>query len=72
MTMTDALAPRLLLTDIERLRFAEYLERDAASTDGIIEQMQRLGGPFEGLIREHKAEAAAQRIVAQMLRASHD
>lgn len=57
----------ILLTDAERQRFADYLERDAEMTDGLIEQMQQLGGTLQPLIKQRRAEAAAQRIVARML-----
>ena len=59
----------LLLSASERQRFAAYLEREAATTQGLIIEMQKLGGPLEGLIRARKAEATAQQIVARMLRA---
>lgn len=60
--------PNLLLSESERHRFASYLEREAIDTEQIIVEMQKLGGPLEGLIRQRKAESAAQRIVARMLR----
>jgi hypothetical protein len=61
----------LLLSDAERERFAAYLERDAVSSEGIAEQMQKLGGPvIEPLRQQVLAEAAACRIIAKKLRST--
>lgn len=56
-----------LLTQSERDRFAAYLEHDAATTDGIVRQMELIGMP-EALMRQFKTEADAARLVARKLR----
>lgn len=57
----------IALTDSERERFAAYLEQEAATMDGLIEQMRRINVP-EALIKHKQAEAYAQRIMAKALR----
>ena len=59
----------MLLTDAERQKFADYLELDATSTEGIVAQMKKLpGGVMLPAIRKYEAEAAAARVVAAKLR----
>lgn len=58
-----------MLTEEERNRFAAYLEQDAASTDGIIEQVKKLGN-MEPMVRKLITESAAFKIVAAKLRST--
>jgi hypothetical protein len=57
----------MLLTDSERQKFADYLEVDADSSDGIARQAEKIPGMSE-LVRKLRAEAAACRIVAAKLK----
>jgi hypothetical protein len=59
----------LLLTDAERLRFAEWLEHEAATAKSLIEQMEKLDVPAPLIMRE-KAEAGASLLIARKLRAT--
>jgi hypothetical protein len=59
------------LTTEERAKFAAFLDQDAASTEGLIAQMEKIPTP-EALIKKYRTEALAQRIVARMLRATED
>jgi ABC-type iron transport system FetAB ATPase subunit len=62
-----------MLSELERARFADFLERDATNTEQLIEQMKKLsGGPMEALIRVKQAEVAAFRFVARALRRIED
>ena len=59
------------LTHEERNRFAEWLEKDAVSTEGLIEQMMKIPR-METIIKIKRIEVSAQRIVAKMLRSVED
>lgn len=60
-----------MLTPADRLKFAEYLERDAASNEALVEQMRHISG-VPSIIDRYRAEAAACRLVAAKLRAVED
>ena len=62
------------LTAIERDRFAAWLEREAASDEGIARQMEVVPGSaiLPEVIKRYRMEAAAARIVARRLRATED
>ena len=57
------------LTQAERDKFAEFLEQEAKSAEGILAQMEKVPVP-EVLKRRYRAEALAQAVVAKMLRAT--
>lgn len=57
----------LLLTDAERSRFAQWLEHEAKTAKGLIEQMEKIGVP-EPLITREKAELGAALLIARKLR----
>ncbi len=57
----------MILTNEERLRFAEYLERDAESSRLLIEQMVKQGLP-DFMQQRLKIERAAATVIAQKLR----
>jgi hypothetical protein len=59
----------ILLTDEERERLASYLEQDAESTLGLVEQMRKINLP-EAVIKLKLTEVAAQKIVVKMLRST--
>jgi hypothetical protein len=61
----------LLLTAQERERFAAWLEHEAATAKGLIEQMEKLGPPVALLVTREKAEATAALVIARKLRATH-
>lgn len=61
----------LLLTDQERMRFAAWLEHDAATTQGIVEQMEKLGPHTAPMVARQKMEAAAALFIARKLRETH-
>lgn len=56
------------LTDEERARFADYLDFDATQTEALIEQMKKLPGGLESVIKARQVEVAAYRFVARHLR----
>ena len=58
----------LLLTDEERMRFADWLELEARTATGLIEQLEKLGQYAAPLVAREKAEAAAARLIAAKLR----
>lgn len=62
----------LLLTRQERDRFASWLEREAATAQGLIAQMEKLGPHVAPIVAREKVEAAAALIIAQKLRATID
>jgi hypothetical protein len=62
----------LLLTKEERNRFASWLELQASTSAGIIEQMKKLGPHLLPLIEREQNEAWAASIIARKLRATHD
>ena len=61
----------LLLTPQERERFAAWLEHEAATSKGLIEQLKRLGQPMAMVVAREEAEAAAALLIARKLRATH-
>ncbi len=61
----------LLLTEEERIRFAEYLEREAASDEAMIKQMESIGAPKE-MIKRYRTQMVASGIVAARLRSIED
>lgn len=61
----------LLLTEQERDRFASWLEHEAATSKGLIEQLEKLGPAMTMMIPHQKAEVAAALLIARRLRATH-
>jgi len=61
----------MLLTQEERDKFATYLAMEADSSEGMASQMEKTNLPSV-VIKKYKTEAMACRIVAQMLRSTHD
>jgi hypothetical protein len=57
----------MLLTDDERRRFAEYLEKDADSNELLAAQLEKLNSQ---LGMQKRIEAAAERLIARNLRVS--
>ena len=62
----------MTLTQEERTKFASYLEIQAKSGRGIVEQMEALGGIHKVMVDRIKAECAAEEIVAAKLRSTAD
>ena len=60
----------LLLTDQERDRFAAWLEHEAATEEGLIEQMEKLGPHFALVVQQKKLEANASLVIARKLRST--
>ena len=61
------------LSQQERDRFATWLEQDAKTTEGMIEQMKKLSmgaALHEAMTKKMKTEAAAMLIVAARLRST--
>lgn len=59
------------LTKEERDKFTAWLEQDASSTEGLMEQMKKL--PNMSLIIQKKhVEVMSQRIVAKLLQSIED
>lgn len=56
----------------ERNRFADWLEQENRTAQGIIEQLKKLGPAGEVMSRREKAEAAAAQIIARKLRSIED
>ena len=61
----------MLLTGDERERFATWLEREANTASGLVEQMEKLGPHAAPMVAREKAEAAAALLIARKLRAIH-
>ncbi len=59
-----------LLTAAERMRFAAYLEQEAASDEVMADQILKVGP--EILAKKYRTEALAARIIAQKLRSIED
>lgn len=55
------------LTQQERDKFAAYLEQEAATTDGTIEQLKKLPS-MELSIKHFNAQSMSMKIVARILR----
>ena len=60
----------MLLTPEERERFAAWLEHEAMTARGMIEQLEKLGPHTAPIIWRQKQEAAAALIIARKLRAT--
>lgn len=62
----------MILNAEERERFAEYLEQDATTTEGLIRQMETMATDpvMAALIKQRRVEMLAERVVAKMLRQS--
>lgn len=64
-----------LLTTAERLRFIEWLDWQADSNKGLIEQWEKLGGDqphIEAVAKKLRAEEMAYRIVSSILRTTEE
>jgi hypothetical protein len=59
------------LTAAERDRFATWLEQEAATDKGLLEQMEKLGG-MAPVIQQRKNEIVAALLVARKLRSIED
>lgn len=68
MLENEAVSDSYLLSAEERERFATWLERQAESSKGIIQQMEKLGAHAAPLVEKEKRELMACLIVAQMIR----
>jgi hypothetical protein len=63
------MAQSLLLSDAERVRFADWLEWEADQSDGMAAQMDKLNdGMMRHLAKVHRTEAAAMRLILKRLR----
>ena len=65
----------LLLTREDRIRFAEYLTREAESTEVIVKQMETVGmssAIIEAVIEKYRTEIRACRVVAALLLKTQD
>lgn len=63
--------PSLLLTPEEAERFASWLENEAMSAAGMIEQFTKIGGPAVAtLAQSEKRYAAACIIIARRIRST--
>ena len=61
----------LLLTEEERQRFADYLEQESVSSDGIAQQMEAtFGPPGKVLARQEREYSAAAMLIVKRLRSS--
>lgn len=60
-----------LLTPQERDRFATWLEHEASTAKGLIEQLEKLGPHGATMATREKTEAAAALVIARKLRATH-
>jgi hypothetical protein len=59
------------LTDQERQRFADWLEMEADSNEGLAAQMDKIAGPMMGEVsKRQRIEAAAMRLIAKRLRST--
>lgn len=59
----------ITLSADERERFAVWLEQEAVTAEGLLEQMQAMRLP-EAILNLHKLEAIASRAIAKKLRAT--
>lgn len=59
------------LSKEEREKFAAYLEEDAKTTEGLIEQMKRIN-TAEAITRRYLTLVAAKKLVAHDLRNTHE
>lgn len=58
------------LTQQERDKFAAYLEAEAAQNAQLADQMEKLPMPVLPMAKKMRAEAMAQKIVANILRST--
>lgn len=58
----------MMLTEAERHKFADWLEHEAMTSQGLIVQMEKVGGPFAALATRYRGEAAAMILIAKKLR----
>jgi hypothetical protein len=58
----------MLLTNDERRRFIEYLERDALSNQQLVSQMEQLGPAMMTLAKRYKDKISAALLIADDLR----
>lgn len=56
-----------MLTEQERNKFADYLEHEAATDQGMIEQCEKLSG-MEPIIKKMNVERMAALVIARKLR----
>lgn len=68
--LLEAAAMDLLLTDQERDRFAAWLEHEAMTDKGIIDQLEKMGPAMAAVASHKKAEASAALLIARKLRAT--
>ena len=61
----------IFLTREEREKFITYLEQDAAGTQGLVDQMDKLPGT-ETIAKMKRIEIAAQKIVVRMLKSTEE
>jgi hypothetical protein len=61
----------MLLTQAERDKFAAWLENEARTDMGMVEQMATIGTPDMVLTR-YRQEATAAMLIARKLRSIHD
>lgn len=60
-----------MLTEAERVKFADYLELEADSNEQLAAEMGKTpSGLIEALAKKYRMEAAAMRLVANRLRAT--
>lgn len=59
------------LTAAERDRFATWLEQEAETDKGMLEQMEKLGG-MHPMIKQRKNEIVAALMIARKLRSIED
>lgn len=57
----------MILTDAERLKFATYCHQNANDIGLIVKQFEKLPPGLDGIAKQKRAEAAAFKIVAQIL-----
>jgi hypothetical protein len=60
----------LLLTPQERDKFATWLEHEAATAKGLVEQLEKLGSHTALIVAREKLEASAALVIARKLRAT--
>lgn len=58
----------MILTDAERAKFIEYLEKDAESSRLLLEQLNKLPMVPKGIETHLKTEMMAQLVVARKLK----
>jgi len=61
----------LFLSQSERTKFADWCEKEAKSTDGLIQQMEKINIPQE-VIKRKRIEVIACLTIANLLRSIED